>query len=67
MTYIQLEYYHKNRNNILEKRRLKREEEMKSNDVYKVKNHVGRGGYKWKGEKIKCMKVEKGKFKILFD
>jgi hypothetical protein len=67
MTYGQLEYYHKNRNNILEKRRLKREEETKLNDFCKVKKHVGRGGYKWKGEKIKCMKVKKGEFKIHFD
>ena len=67
MTSNQLEYYYQNRNKILEKNRLKREEDKKFNDLYKVKKHVGRGGYKWKGEKIKCIKVKKGEFKILFD
>ena len=67
MSYGQLEYYYQNRNKILEKNRLKREEEMKLNDYFKVSNRVGRGGYKWKGEKIKCIKVKKGEFKVNFD
>ena len=67
MTFNQLEYYYQNRNKILEKNRLKREEEMKLNDYFKVSNRVGRAGYKWKGEKIKCIKVKRGEFKIHFD
>lgn len=67
MTYSQLTYYHKNKNNILEKLKVKNENYSKLNAHFKVNKQVGRGGYKWKGEKIKCMKVKKDKFIISFD
>ena len=68
MTYGQLNYYHKNKDKILEKKKLKRDEESNLNKIFKVNtNYVGRAGHKWKGEKIKKMKIKKGEFKILFD
>tara|TARA_R110000772_G_C12992458_1_gene407186 strand:- start:285 stop:473 length:189 start_codon:yes stop_codon:yes gene_type:complete len=60
-------YYEKNKELILLKNQKKKEELKKLNKECKVKNYPGRAGYKWKGEKIKTMKISSGRFIVSFN